>query len=76
MSNPGNGRSRFKVGDWVTYPRWPERQRALVIEYRGPLGVGGEHVYRLRRVFDWGEVREFEQPESALEPVDAPAPAG
>jgi hypothetical protein len=74
MSKPRNHKPRFKVGDWVTYPRRPEPQRALIIEYRGPLGVGGEHYYRLRRVFDWGEVREFEQPESALEPAEAPAP--
>lgn len=64
----------FKVGDWVTYPRRPERSRAQVIEVRGPLGPGGEMNYRLRRIFDWGEVHEFEQLESALEPSTAPSP--
>ncbi len=75
MSGLTDGEPRFRVGDWVTYPRWPERQRAQVIEYRGPLGVGGENVYRLRRVFDWGEVREFEQAESDLRPAESPTHA-
>ncbi len=64
--------TKFKVGDWVKYPRYPEPSHALVIELRGPLAPGGEHVYRLRRVYEWGEVHEFEQSESELQASDPP----
>lgn len=64
--------TKYNVGDWVTYPRYPARAHAKVIEVRGPLAPGGEQVYRLRRVYDWGEVHEFETVESALEPATAP----
>ena len=64
--------TKFKVGDWVTYPRYPERALAKVIEVRGPLAPGGEQVYRLRRVYDWGEVHEFEQVESDLQRAEPP----
>jgi hypothetical protein len=66
------GPAKFKVGDWVTYPTYPMRTRAQVIELRGPLAPGGEHVYRIRHVYDWGEVIEFELPESALEASEPP----
>ena len=64
--------TKFKVGDWVNYPWSPEPGLAKVIEIRGPLAPGGEQVYRLRRVFDWGEVREFERLESDLQLADPP----
>ena len=64
--------TKFKVGDWVSYPWSPERGVAKVIEIRGPLAPGGEQVYRLRRVLDWGEVREFERVESELQPAEPP----
>lgn len=68
----GKTKPKYKVGDWVTYPRIPEPVPVLVIEHCGPLGTDGEHIYRLRRVFDWGEIREFQQPESVLHPTEAP----
>jgi predicted esterase len=64
--------SKFKVGDWVKYPRYPEPAHAQIIELRGPLAPGGEQVNRLRRVYDWGEVHEFEQAESVLVASEAP----
>lgn len=65
---------RFKVGDRVAYRLWVDPPPVVeVIEYRGPLGQDGEHMYRLRRVLDWGEVKEFEQVESALQPAPEPA---
>ena len=73
MANPKTTATKFKVGDWVTYPRYPERAHAKVIELRGPLAPGGEQVYRLRRVYDWGEVHEFELVESDLQPSNPPA---
>ena len=64
--------TKFKVGDWATYLTYPVRSHARVIELRGPLAPGGEQVYRLRRVYDWGEVIEFEAAESELEASDPP----
>jgi hypothetical protein len=64
--------TKFKVGDWVSYPLYPTPGLAKVIEVRGPLAPGGEQVYRLRVVEDWGEVREFEHRESILQPAEPP----
>jgi hypothetical protein len=66
---------KYKVGDWVQYMlsgKYP--QVVQVIEYSGPLGPGGEHVYRHRQVYDDGQVREFSMSESDVEPVAAPDP--
>lgn len=63
---------KFKVGDWATYPRSPGRVLVRVTELRGPLAPGGEQVYRIREVYDWGEVHEFETVESALETSPPP----
>jgi len=59
---------KFKVGDWVTYPMNPTRMFAKITEIRGPLAPGGEQVYGIRWVWDWGEVHKTEAVESALEP--------
>ncbi|MBA4062714.1 MAG: hypothetical protein C0501_03230 [Isosphaera sp.] len=64
--------AKFKVGDWVTYPFHPTPGHAKVIEVIGPIGVGGEMLYRLREVYDWGEVHEFHRRESRLQPSDPP----
>jgi hypothetical protein len=72
MASSKPGPTKFRVGDWVTYPTYPTRTPAQVIELRGPLGPGGEHIYRIRHTYDWGEVIEFEQFESALEASDPP----
>jgi hypothetical protein len=72
MTNRNVGKTRYGLGEWVTFFRWPKRGVAQVIELRGPLGRGGEQVYRLRENAPWGEVREFEQAESDLEPGNAP----
>lgn len=62
--------ARFQSGDWVSYPFYPEPGRAQVIGTLGP--IGGELIYRLREVYPWGEVREFQRPESGLQPSDPP----
>jgi hypothetical protein len=72
MATTNGTSTKFTVGDWVTYPLSPRRGHALVIEVRGPLGPGGEQLYRIRHIQDWGEVWEFEQFESALEASDPP----
>ena len=63
---------RYRVGDWVSYESSPTRARVLIIEDHGPLGRDGEHIYRIRRVLDWGEVKETSLSESHLEPADPP----
>lgn len=64
--------AKYKVGDWVTYPTHPVRSHARVVEVRGPLAPGGEQVYRIRHVHEWGEVVEFETTESALQASEPP----
>lgn len=73
MTNRNVGRTKYQVGDWVTFDLWPERGLAQVIELRGPLAHKGEQMYRLRYIPEWGDVREFEQRESDLEPAEAPS---
>ncbi len=64
----------YKVGDWLRRrnPRNPEVVQ--VIEYRGPLGRGGEHIYRYRHIDEFGQVLESETSETSLEPTAAPDP--
>ena len=64
---------KYKVGDWVTIPMRPQRALAQIIEYRGPFGGGGEHVYRFRYDSGYGEPVETELKESWLEPAEAPS---
>ncbi len=58
---------KFRVGDRVKFVHsWPG-VIAEVIEDRGPLGVGGERLYRVRfRIDEWNEL-EPEYRESSLE---------
>lgn len=75
MPKPFEGRPpKYKIGDWVEYffQFNDPAPVAQVIRDRGPLGQGGEHVYQLRRVYEWGEVDEFEQSESHLRPAKTP----
>jgi hypothetical protein len=69
------GKTKYAVGNLVTFFRWPVRRLAQVIELRGPLGRSGMQIYRLREDSPLGEVRESEHPEDALEPAEAPARA-
>jgi hypothetical protein len=62
---------RFKVGDWVTFPYGIRNTRAQVIEERGPLGVKGRHICRVR-LADETELDAFEMPEDELQPVPPP----
>ena len=42
-----NGSSRLEVGTLVSIKDSGYR-RAKIVEYRGPLGPGGAHIYRVR----------------------------
>jgi hypothetical protein len=59
--------SRFKVGDWVTYPGGFRKVLAQVAEDRGPVGMQGRRLYQLR--IDAGEEggTTIEMPEADLE---------
>lgn len=60
-------KGRFRVGDRVKFREgWPG-VIAEVVEDRGPLGIGGERLYRVRfRLVERNEV-EPEHPESEFE---------
>jgi hypothetical protein len=63
--NPGP----FKVGDRVRYLRGGRPKEGVVVEDRGPIGVGGRRIYALRVRFDeWNEMIT-EQPADVLELV-------
>jgi hypothetical protein len=51
----------------------PRRVQAQVIEDRGPLGINGQRIYRLRRDLEDGESTSFELMEEDLEAAAAPA---
>jgi hypothetical protein len=67
----------FRVGDRVSYLDLDRRREGVVLEDRGPLGVGGRRLYSVRvRVDDWNEITT-ELPAEELELVaQAPAPVG
>ncbi len=60
---PAKPSPRFQVGDRVKirYSEW----KARIVEFRGPLGVGGAFVYRVR-VPDRPKPRYIELPEDEL----------
>jgi hypothetical protein len=39
---------RLRVGNWVSFRYGPDEVWAQIIEDRGPLGVGGRRLYRVR----------------------------
>jgi hypothetical protein len=56
----------FRVGDWVTFRYGAGDVTAQVIEDRGPLGVNGRRLYRVRLTRDFAEPDSFELPEEEL----------
>lgn len=60
------------VGDLVSFRVGQRQLRGRVIEDRGPIGVGGRRLLRIR-VGREGEAREYELP--AVEVVLAPQPS-
>lgn len=65
---------KFKVGDWVEFYYMFGKPGSFgqIIEDRGPLGQDGEHLYVLRRTWEWGESENITQAESDLRPAKAP----
>jgi hypothetical protein len=62
-------RARYRVGDLVGFLFGVQRAVAQVIEDRGPLGVNGRRVYRIRHLSGMDDPTDFELPEESLEPV-------
>ncbi len=69
----GDGESppKFKVGDRVVFRRGNREVEGVVVEDRGPLGIGGQRIYGLHYEFLPGETRYTEMPEEDLTPAPA-----
>jgi hypothetical protein len=72
MSARRNATRRFRVGDWVSMPGATSRAFAQIIEDRGPIGVNGRRLYRVRYDINPEEPHLFEMPEDELEPTVPP----
>jgi hypothetical protein len=72
MSATRKETGRFKVGDWVSFPYGARNLTAQIVEARGPLGINGRHLYRIRVAREFGEPDSFELPGDDLELAPAP----
>ena len=43
--------------------------RGTITEYRGPLAVGGRHLYRVEVPFSGADLQVYEIPEEELKPA-------
>jgi hypothetical protein len=60
---------RFEPGMWVRFRSAKRSVRGLVTEYRGALGVGRHHLYRVEVPNPYTGVMVYEIPEEELKPV-------
>lgn len=65
----GRPRPRFEPGMRVQFRLANEMVRGTVTEYRGALGVGGRHLYRVEVPFSGSYVQVYEIPEEELKAV-------
>ncbi len=75
MGSSTKSAPKFRVGDWVSLLYGPQRVLAEVVEDRGPLGVRGGRLYRIRPNLDHEESATFEVPEDDLEAARSPEAA-
>jgi len=73
MSKNGKSKSRFKVGDWVSFPYGTMDVVARVIEDRGPIGYKGRRLYRIEVAIPDNEPDRFEVAEETMTPAAPPA---
>ena len=60
ISKPLAETMRFRVGDYVSFAMGrTQRVRAIIVEDRGPIGVGGRRLYGLRFQMS----AEYDQPQ-------------
>jgi hypothetical protein len=64
--------AKFRVGDRVSFLYGPRRVQADVIEDRGPIGVNGRRLFRVRLELVGTEASCFEIPEVNLEAAAVP----
>jgi hypothetical protein len=64
---------RLLVGDEVVFGEGANQRRAVIVEDRGKLGVGGTRIYRIALLprADGDDAVEFELAESLLERAKA-----
>ena len=67
MSTVRTKRTRFRVGDWVTFQYGTWQAFAQIIEDRGPLGINRRRLYRIRLDLDHDEPIAFEMSEDDME---------
>ncbi|MCX6614965.1 MAG: hypothetical protein NTZ98_02570 [Acidobacteria bacterium] len=65
----GLPRPRFQPGRQVQFRLANQVVRGTVTEYRGPLAVGGRHLYRVEVPFSGKYVQVYEIPEDELKPA-------
>lgn len=58
---------KFRVGDKVAFTFGTRRVKGVIVEDRGPLGVGGRRIYGVRLDMDPYDPMFFELPEEELE---------
>jgi hypothetical protein len=67
MSTVKTKRSKFRLGDWVTFQFGVKPAFAQIIEDRGPLGVNRRRLYGIRLDQELNEPFVFEMPEDEME---------
>jgi hypothetical protein len=63
----------FHTGDSAWYVFGGREVQVEVIEERGPIGVGGRHLVRIRKPLDYAEPLEFTVAEADLRPITGAA---
>ena len=61
----------FSVDDVVRFPLGPRKAHGVIIEDRGPIGVQGRRIYRVRVDHDPDDSEAFEMPGEEMELVPA-----
>lgn len=60
---------QFRPGATVKFRLVDQFVRGKVVEYRGRLGVGGRHLYRVEVPFDDNYIQPYDLPEEELKPA-------
>ncbi len=70
MSSRSSSERKFRVGDIVRFVFGVTKVEGTIIEDRGPIGVGGRRLYRIRFQFQLDEEPMYiELPAADIEPV-------
>lgn len=59
----------YKTGTLVRFSLATRMVRGKIVEYRGPLAVGGKHLYRVEVPLYGNYVQAYEIPEEELKPA-------